>query len=151
MKRDFSWSKYLILILLFTSCVAKKTKIEYKERILRDTVSVFKDRIISKQVIDTLLVEKPCDSLGNLKDFEKTIKTDIAEVKLTNNNGSIQATVNIDSIQQVWEKEFKSTFKKEVDTKFVEVVKFRYPFWMILTIIVLFLLNIVQLKRRLPF
>ena len=142
---------YIILLLLITGCVAKKTKIEYKERVVKDTVSVFKDRIISKAVIDTLLVEKPCDSLGNLKDFERTIKTDVAQVKLTNNKGAIEVAVNIDSIQQVWEKEFRSSFKKEKEIKEVKVVKFRHPFWLILSLIVSILLNITLLRKKLPF
>ena len=132
--------------MLITGCVAKKTKIEYKERIVKDTVSLFKDRIITKPVIDTLLIEEPCDSLGNLKDFEKTIKTDIAEIQLTNNKGNIQATINIDSVQQVWEKEFKSSFKKEKELKEVEVVKFRYPFWLIVCLAISVLANLALLK-----
>lgn len=143
---------YIAFLMLITGCVAKKTKIEFKERTIKDTVSVFKDRIITKSVIDTLLVEKPCDSLGNLKDFEKMIKTDIAQVRLTNNKGNIQATVDIDSIQQVWEKEFKSSIKKEKEIKQIEVVKFRYPLWLIVCLVVSVIANIALLKTiNLPF
>jgi len=141
----------LLIIWLFYSCASKKTTIEYKEKIVLDTISVFKDRIISKQVIDTLIVENPCDSLGILKDFEKTIKTDIAEVKLTNNKGNIQATINIDSIQQVWEKEFRKSINKDVHIKEVKVIKYKVPFWAIMAIIFLFLFNVIQLKNKLPF
>ena len=143
---------YIAFLMLITGCVAKKTKIEYKERIVKDTISVFKDRIITKSVIDTLLVEKPCDSLGNLKDFEKMIKTDIAQVRLTNNKGNIEATINIDSIQQVWEKEVKSSIKKEKEIKQIEVVKFRYPLWLIVCLVVSVIANIALLKTiNLPF
>ena len=44
-------------------------------------------------------------------------------MKLTNNKGSIQKAINIDSIQQV-EKEFKSSYKNEKEIKEVEVIKF---------------------------
>ena len=143
---------YIAFLMLITGCVSKKTKIEYKERIVKDTVSVFKDRIITKSVIDTLLVEEPCDSLGNLKGFEKTIKTDIAEIQLTNNKGNIQVTINIDSLQQVWEKEFKSSIKKEKEIKQIEVVKFRYPLWLIVCLVVSVIANIALLKTtNLPF
>ena len=143
---------YIAFLMIITGCVAKKTKIEFKERTIKDTVSVFKDRIITKSVIDTLLVEKPCDSLGNLKDFEKMIKTDIAQVRLTNNKGNIEATINIDSIQQVWEKEVKSSIKKEKEIKQIEVVKFRYPLWLIVCLVVSVIANIALLKTiNLPF
>jgi hypothetical protein len=137
---------FIILIASF-SCATKKTTVEYKEKILIDTVRVFKDRIISKMIIDTLTVEAPCDSLGNLKEFEKTIKTDIAEIVLSNSNGKIQARINIDSIQQVWEKEFKSTVKKEVQLKEVKVTKFKIPLWIIIVLLCSLAFNVVLIRN----
>ena len=125
----------LIIIICLSSCVAKKTKIEYKERIQRDTISVFQDRIVIKPVNDTLVVESPCDSLGNLKDFDKVIKTEIADIKLINDKGNIKVSVKIDSIVNERVEKFKKSFEKEVDQVEVEIVKFRYPIWMILSII----------------
>ena len=138
---------FIILVSIISGCASKKTIVEYKDRLVIDTISIFKDRIISKQVIDTLVIESPCDTLGNLKDFEKTIKTEIVEVRLVNNNGNIQATVNIDSIQQVWEKKFKSSFKRDTKIKEVEIIRNRIPFWLIILLIASIGFNILLLKR----
>lgn len=142
--------KKLIFFFIFVasfSCATKKTSVEYKEKVLIDTVRVFKDRIISKMVIDTLTIESPCDSLGNLKEFEKTIKTDIAKIVLSNRNGKIQARINIDSIKQVREKVFKSTVKKEVQVKEVKVVKFKVPLWIVVLLLSSVAFNVVLLRK----
>tara|TARA_R110002124_G_scaffold141618_1_gene306174 strand:+ start:136 stop:576 length:441 start_codon:yes stop_codon:yes gene_type:complete len=138
---------FIILVLIISGCASKKTIVEYKDRIVIDTISIFKDRIISKQVIDTLVIESPCDTLGNLKDFEKTIKTEIVEIKLINNKGNIQATVNIDSVQQVWEKKFKNSFKRDTKIKEVEIIRNKIPFWIIILLIASFGFNILLLRR----
>ena len=138
---------FIILVLIISGCASKKTIVEYKDRLVIDTISIFKDRIISKQVIDTLVIESPCDTLGNLKDFEKTIKTEIVEIKLINNKGNIQATVNIDSVQQVWEKKFKNSFKRDTKIKEVEIIRNKIPFWIIILLIASFGFNILLLRR----
>jgi len=142
--------KKLIFFFIFVSsfsCATKKTSVEYKEKVLIDTVRVFKDRIISKMVIDTLTIESPCDSLGNLKEFEKTIKTDIAKIVLSNRNGKIQVRINIDSIKQVREKVFKSTVNKEVQVKEVKVVKFKVPLWIVVLLLSSVAFNVVLLRK----
>tara|TARA_R110000744_G_C19132587_1_gene537237 strand:- start:67 stop:543 length:477 start_codon:yes stop_codon:yes gene_type:complete len=138
---------FIILVSIISGCASKKTIVEYKDRLVIDTISIFKDRIISKQVIDTLVIESPCDTLGNLKDFEKTIKTEIVEIKLINNKGNIQATVNIDSVQQVWEKKFKNSFKRDTKIKEVEIIRNKIPFWIIILLIASFGFNILLLRR----
>jgi len=142
--------KKLIFFFIFVasfSCATKKTSVEYKEKVLIDTVRVFKDRIISKMVIDTLTIESPCDSLGNLKEFEKTIKTDIAKIVLYNRNGKIQVRIKIDSIKQVREKVFKSTVNKEDQVKEVKVVKFKVPLWIVVLLLSSVAFNVVLLRK----
>lgn len=142
---------FTIVFTLGYSCTVKKSVIEYKEKIVKDTVNVFKERLVTKQVIDTLLIEEPCDSLGNLKEFEKEIKTEKAKITLKSVNGDIQVQVNLDSIVNQRIKEFKRSYKTEKEIKEVNVVKFSYPLWLILTSIISILLNILLLKSKLPF
>ena len=47
-----------MFIAILSGCASKKTTVEYRDKLVIDTISVFKDRIISKQVIDTLVVEQ---------------------------------------------------------------------------------------------
>ena len=134
-------SYIFLLLFFFTSCVAKKSTIEYKERIVRDAINVQTIKTITKPIDRALLVHNPCDSLGVLKPFEKEIKTEKATVKLYNYKGAIKVEVNIDSLVNLKVSEFKSNYKSKVETKEVEIVKFRYPLWLILSLVISILLN----------
>ena len=124
-------SKLFFFITIFTllsSCVAKKTSTEYKEIIKRDSIYIIKDRFITQKVIDTLVVESPCDTVtGVLKDFEKEIQTPQAKVKLKSVDGAIEVLVNIEESMQERIREFKQNYKAEIQIKEVEIVIFRTP------------------------
>jgi hypothetical protein len=127
-------SKLFFFIISFTllfGCVAKKTSTEFKEVIKRDSIYIVKDRFITQKVIDTLIVESPCDSVtGVLKNFEKEIITPQAKVKLKSVKGNIEVSVNIDSIVSSKVTEFKQNYKNKTQIKEVEIIKFRTPLWM---------------------
>ena len=121
---------FIIIFFIFTSCVAKKTTTEFKEVIKRDSVYIIKDRFITQKVVDTLIVESPCDSItGVLKDFEKEIVTPQAKIVLKSVKGTIQVSVNIDSIVSSKITEFKQNYKAETQIKEVEIVIPRTPLW----------------------
>ena len=140
-------SYIFLLLFFFASCVAKKSTIEYKERIVRDTIKVQTIKTITKPIDRILYVDNPCDSLGVLKPFEKEIKTEKASVKLSNYKGAIKVEVNIDSLVNLRVSEFKSNYKSKIETKEVEIVKFRYPLWLILGLVISILLNVLLLRR----
>ena len=128
---------FIIILIVFSGCVAKKTTTEIKEVVKRDSIYIIKDRFITQKVVDTLVVESPCDSItGKLKDFEKEIRTPQAKITLKSVKGAIQVSVNIDSIVSSKVKEFKLNYKAEKEIKEVETVIFRTPFWMWLVIII---------------
>ena len=121
---------FTISFTLLLSCVAKKTTTEFKEVIKRDSVYIIKDRFITQKVVDTLIVESPCDSItGVLKDFEKEIVTPQAKIVLKSVKGTIQVSVNIDSIVSSKITEFKQNYKAETQIKEVEIVIPRTPLW----------------------
>jgi hypothetical protein len=121
---------FTIILLILNSCVAKKTVTEFKEVIKRDSIYIIKDRFITQKVVDTLVVESPCDSVtGVLKDFEKEIVTPQAKIVLKSVKGTIQVSVNIDSIVSSKITEFKQNYKAEKEIKEIEIVKFRTPLW----------------------
>jgi hypothetical protein len=121
---------FIIIFTLLFGCVAKKTSTEYKEIIKRDSIYIIKDRFITQKVIDTLIVESPCDTVtGALKDFEKEIRTSNAKVVLKSVKGSIQVSVNIDSIVSSKITEFKQNYKSETHKKDKAKVIFRTPLW----------------------
>ena len=138
---------FIITLIILSGCVAKKTTTEIKEVVKRDSIYIIKDRFITQKVVDTLVVESPCDSItGKLKDFEKEIRTPQAKITLKSVKGAIQVSVNIDSIVSSKVKEFKLNYKAEKEIKEVETVIFRTPFWMWLVIIIEGLIIFLLLK-----
>tara|TARA_B100000809_G_C15106092_1_gene518822 strand:+ start:1532 stop:1984 length:453 start_codon:yes stop_codon:yes gene_type:complete len=145
-------TSYIFLMLFFFGgCSVRKSVVEYKERVVRDTISIYKERLVTKQIIDTLLIENPCDSVGKLKQFEKEIKTEKAQITLKSVNGKIEVAVNLDSIINQKEKEFIASYKKEVEIKKVEIVRYKFPLWLILTALLSIILNLFFIKSKLPF
>ena len=134
----------LILIGIFYNCVSKKIVTETKEVVKRDSIYIIKDRFITKQVNDTIIIEEVCDSLGNLKSFDRVIKTNDVKIVLKSVKGNIQATVNIDSIVNSKIVEFKQNYKSKVEIKEVNITRYRIPLWVWIVIalesLVIFLL-----------
>tara|TARA_R100001244_G_scaffold128192_1_gene99071 strand:+ start:522 stop:962 length:441 start_codon:yes stop_codon:yes gene_type:complete len=140
-------SYIFLLLFFFVSCVAKKSTIEYKERIVKDTIFTETIKTVFKDVKQTLYVDSPCDSIGTLKPFEKTIITPKAKIKLYSEKGSIKVDVNIDSIVDLKVSEFKSKYKSKVEIKEVEIVRYRLPIWLVLSLVVSVLLNVLLIRK----
>ena len=139
----------IVILLLFTSCTAKKVITQTKEVIVNDTIILTKDRIITKAVNDTILIESPCDSLGILKPFKQRLKTAQGQITIQSKNNVIEATINLDSIVQSIEKRYES---KTVDTKEKSdtlKVKYKTPVWLVLSLVFSVLLNALLLRFKL--
>ena len=61
------------MVFFFTACVSKKSTVEYRDRVVTDTVIVKKNVEVIKSIRDTLIIEEPCDSLGNLANFNQVL------------------------------------------------------------------------------
>lgn len=139
----------VVILLLFASCTAKKITTQVKEVVVNDTIILTKDRIITKAVNDTILIESPCDSLGVLKPFKERLKTAQGQITIQSKNNVIEANINLDSIVQSIEKRYES---KTVDTKEKTdtlKVKYRTPIWLILSLVFSIVLNLLLLRIRL--
>lgn len=141
--------KYSILILLiFTSCTAKKIVTQTKEVVVNDTIILTKDRIITKAVNDTILINNPCDSLGILKPFKERLKTVQGQITIQSKNNVLEATINLDSIVQSIEKRYESKtvdIKEKSDTL---KVKYKTPIWIVLSLIFSVIINLLLLKIK---
>ena len=112
--------KYLFGILsiyLIFSCKPLQNVTATKEVIRIDTVRDYK--VITKYdaVHDTTVIENPCDSAGILTTFYSKIKIPQGQVIIRSVRGNIQATVNIDSIAQVYDSKYKSIVRKSAENK----------------------------------
>ncbi len=114
--------RYLLLILLIvlTSCKPQQitvTKTEYQ----KDTIYV--EKVVKINVPQTQIVEieSPCDSLGVLKPFKTVLKSDKVNVSIVSKDGKLTATIDLDSIKEVHQKEFQSSISNKVEIREVKV------------------------------
>jgi len=130
--------KKIILLLLLAGCASKKTITEYKDRVVNDTIIKTKTEILVERFTDTLTIEQPCDSLGNLKPFKQLISTKQGKISLQGKNNVITAEIDLNAYKEILEKEYKSKLDKNTIVKEKEVVKYKIPLWIILLCPVLF-------------
>ena len=128
----------LILILIASSCASKKTITEYKDRVVNDTIIKTRTEVLFERFTDTLTINQPCDSLGNLNPFKQLISTTQGKVSIQGKNNVITAEIDLKAYRKVWEKEYKSKLDKNTIVKEKEVIRYRTPFWLILLCPLLF-------------
>jgi len=131
--------KYLNLLIffsiIFASCVRTKSINTELEKIRVDTVRDYKVITKFKPIHDTLTIENVCDSSGILTPFYSSLTIPSGRLTIRSQNGSIKATIDLDSVANVYDSKYKAKYKNEV--KFVEkkVVKNVVPVWAIVTIL----------------
>ena len=130
--------KKIILLLLLAGCASKKTITEYKDRIVNDTIIKTRTEVLVERFTDTLTIEQPCDSLGNLKPFKQLISTKQGKVSIQGKNNVITAEIDLKAYKDVLEKEYISKLDKNTIVKEKEVIRYRTPLWLILLCPVLF-------------
>jgi len=138
----------IVILLLLSSCGSKKIVTQTKEIIKNDTIIITKDRVITKAIVDSIIIKEPCDSLGILKPFKQRLKTDRGTITIENRNNSIEAIINLDSIVQSVEKHYKSNVTKTVSDNKTEIIKYRIPSWIIVSLVVSILLNVILVRVK---
>ena len=99
-----------IVVLMIFGCRSKK---EYIETNTTDTIKVSKIVKITPKQLNSLVIDTPCDSLGNLKPFTYTFGSGKNKTVLKAKNDTIYLEQNNDSIINSWKEEYKSSFKSE--------------------------------------
>jgi hypothetical protein len=130
--------KKIFILLLLSGCGSKKTITEYKDRIINDTIIKTRTEVLVERFIDTLTINQPCDSLGNLKPFKQVVSTPQGKYTLTGSNNIITANLDLKGYKEIWEKEYKSKLDKNTIIKEKEIIRYRTPFWLILLCPLLF-------------
>ena len=131
--------KQLILSLLianfFISCRPQKSIIIEKEKIRIDTIRDYKVITKFNAVYDTLIIENPCDSTGILNTFYSKITVPQGKIIIRSYKGNIQATVNIDSIENVYKNMYiNRNFSEKVVSDKQKITNI-IPTWCLLTIL----------------
>lgn len=124
----------ILSITLALSCKPVKTVTEFKEIVTHDTIRDTTVIVKFQAVHDTLTIDNPCDSAGILTNFYSKITIPQGKVVVRSYKGKIQATVNIDSIQSVYESKYKS-FVGKSDTNTQNFVRTNViPTWIIMVV-----------------
>lgn len=122
----------LLACLGFFSCKQTKTLTEYKETLRIDTIK--SEKIVEKfrAVHDTLLITNPCDSSGILSSFYSRLVLPNGSVTIKSEKGQIKATINIDSMRNEIENNYKNSQVKWIEYRDKEVIKYRVPTWVVM-------------------
>ena len=130
-------NKLAILLLLLTIISCKTSKVETQKSIIKiDTFRTEKIVHIYNSVRDTLIIENPCDSLGLLTRFYSKITIPQGKIIIRSYKGTIKATIDIDSIRNVYEKQYQSKLEENENITFERIVREVIPTWAILTMII---------------
>ena len=128
-----------IVLLTFTNCKPKKIYIE-NTKIERDSIYLTKTIKEVERFTDTITIEQPCDSLGNLIPFKQVISTKQGKVTIKNKNGNIDAQIDLKGYKDILEKEYQNKLKE--NSKVTEKTIYKTPFKYWVYLILSLLLNI---------
>ena len=133
--------KLLILLACvgFLSCKPSKSITEYKELVRIDTIQTVKTIEKYKAFHDTLTIVSPCDSNGILTNFYSKIATPQGQVIIRSVNGNIQAQVDLDSMRNEIENNYRNSKVKWIEYRDKEVIKYRVPTWVVVLLLIEFL------------
>jgi hypothetical protein len=131
-----SFPIYLFLfVILVSSCKPTKSVNIITEKIRIDTIRDYKVITKFNAVYDTLIIENPCDSTGILNTFYSKITVPQGRIIIRSYKGNIQATINIDSIENVYRNMYASSLSTDKLISNKEKITNIIPTWCILTII----------------
>lgn len=125
----------MLIANFFYSCKPTKSVNIITEKIRIDTIRDYKVITRFNAVNDTLTIENPCDSTGILNTFYSKITVPQGKIIIRSYKGNIQATINIDSIENVYKNMYASSLASEKLISTKEKITNIIPTWCILTII----------------
>jgi hypothetical protein len=134
----------LLIFFLLIGCKAKETTVERTRT--SDTLISKSFEYVSQPIETNYTFSIECDSLGNVKEI-KTFESsglNSASVKLENNQLDLRLITGMSQSKTdtIYRTEFKDKFKT------VDLVRYKTPLWMWLTIISLVLVIILLLRFR---
>ena len=133
--------KLLILLacVAFVSCKPSKSITEYKELVRIDTIQSVKIVEKYKAIHDTLTIINPCDSSGLLSNFYSKLVLPQGKVIIRSVGNSIQAQVDLDSMRNEIENNYRNSKVKWIEYRDKEVIKYRVPMWVVWLLLIEFL------------
>lgn len=142
--------KLLILLACvgFFSCKPSKSITEYKELVRIDTIKSEKIVERYKAIHDTLLIVSPCDSSGLLSNFYSKLVLPQGKVIIRSVGGNIEARIDIDSMRNEIENNYRNSKVKWIEYRDKEVIKYQVPTWVVVLLLIEFLALVVWLYLK---
>lgn len=118
-----------------SSCRHTKTLTEYKEILKTDTIKT--EKIVEKfrAVHDTLIIPFPCDSTGILTSFYSRLILPNGSVTIKSDKGQIKATIDIDSMRNEIQNNYRNSQVKWIEYRDKEIIKYRVPTWVVMLLL----------------
>jgi hypothetical protein len=129
----------LLLSVALFSCKRTNTLIEHKDVLRVDTFRTEKVIERYKSVTDTLTIYNPCDSSGILTRFYSKLTVPQGKVIIKSDGNNISATIDLDSMQQIYEQNYRNSQVKWIEYRDKEIIKYRIPTWIIILLLIEFL------------
>ena len=123
----------------FVSCKPSKTITEYKELVRIDTFKTEKIVERFKAIRDTMTIVSPCDSSGLLSNFYSKLVVPQGRVIIRSVGGNIQAQIDLDSMRNEIENNYRNSRVKWIEYRDKEVIKYRVPMWVVWLLLIEFL------------
>jgi hypothetical protein len=92
-----------------------------------------------KAIHDTLTIINPCDSSGLLSNFYSKLVLPQGKVIIRSVGNSIQAQVDLDSMRNEIENNYRNSKVKWIEYRDKEVIKYRVPMWVVWLLLIEFL------------
>ena len=127
---------FLFILSCIISCKPSKVTTIVSEKIRIDTIRDYKVITKYNAIHDTLIIDNPCDSLGLLNTFYSKITLPQGKVIIRSYKGSIKATIDIDSIANVYEKKYRNMETSDVTNSSKIVTRNIIPSWAVITILI---------------
>jgi hypothetical protein len=128
----------LLACVAFFSCKPSKSITEYKELVRIDTIQSVKIVEKFRAIHDTLTIVNPCDSSGVLSNFYSKLILPQGKVIIRSVGGNIQAQIDIDSMRNEIENNYRNSKVKWIEYRDKEVIKYRVPTWVVWLLIIEF-------------
>jgi hypothetical protein len=132
----------LLFIILITSC---KSSVKVVETHSIDTVFVEKIITITPAQINTLVIDNPCDSIGNLRPFDYSFGKGDSKTKIVAKNNTIILETKSPVIVETNTKEKIVS----IDTSATNKTVYKTPKWAWITMVVMSCVIVLLVKFRL--
>ena len=124
---------FTVIFILFTSCGTRRVTTTSKEVQTKiDTIVIEKNKTIVERFTDTLTIEKPCDSLGQLKSFKQSVLVPQGKIDIFSDNGNIKAEIDLNAFESTIEKKWQKIYESKLKEDKEVIVKYKTPIWLII-------------------